>query len=1026
MIQMKKIVLLAILLLTVVLPSIAQTLRGRVVDSRTQDPIIGAVLSVKGASSSQLGSVTDADGRFKLSVKKTPAVVVVSYAGYKKEEIDIFEITDDELPISLTEDFNALQGVVVVGYGTQKKSDLTGSLTELKADDFNKGIATSVDQLLQGTAPGLNIQQASSEPGGSVNVRIRGNSSINAGSSPLYVIDGVPIDNSTLSSSSRSANLILNAAKNPLNSLNPSDIESIEVLKDASATAIYGSRAANGVILIQTKHGNKGKTKVDYAFEYGIQSAAKKIDLLSGQEYVRVMNDLAIARGEKAPFSTEDAIRIGSGTDWQELVLRTAAVQSHNVSVSGGNESLNYYLSGNYLKQDGIVRNTGTEKFGVRINLSGDLSKHSKIGFNLNTSRINDSNFSDGNGLNEAAGPINTALLYDPSESVYDENGNITQSDFLTINNPEAVIQGTTNKTISTRSLGNFFYELKPISNVKVRLNLGADLQNVRQDVYNSQLTINGASHNGQANISAIEKSDYVAELTANYSKEIFRNASLEALAGTTYQYFLSRTVSAGIGDFPSDDLLTNNLGLGNTSTASLGSNKQDHALLSYLGRINLSYDNRYLFTASLRADGSSRFGKNNRFGYFPSFALGWNLNNEKFIPDFFDNLKLRLSYGTTGNQEIGNYQSVRNYSSGGTFVSGNSYTIGIAPSRIANPDLKWETTAQFNAGIDIAIFKGRLSTTFDYFVKNTTDMLINVPLPTGTGYSSIYQNIGSMRNSGVELQVNSVIFNQKHFKWTSSLSIATLRNKVTDLGSVTKILTGSIANGGNTTVIEEGSPAFSYYGYNVIGIFQTEEEVASSSQPDSRPGYPIFEDVNQNGQIDAGDQKIIGDPYPDFTYGFHNTLTWNKLSLSFLIQGQIGGEILNGNIIETMYPSNNRRNMMSEIALNRWTTNNTDTKWPSGVNPRSYGSGYVNTLALESASYLRLKYIQISYQLPIHQNGIIKSATVHVNAQNLFTISKYMGYDPEANTFGNSSAHVDLNSYPLVRTFSVGANLSF
>jgi TonB-linked SusC/RagA family outer membrane protein len=429
--------------------------------------------------------------------------------------------------------------------------------------------------------------------------------------------------------------------------------------------------------------------------------------------------------------------------------------------------------------------------------------------------------------------------------------------------------------------------------------------------------------------------------------------------------------------------------------------------------------------TASVRADGSSRFGTNNKFGYFPSFAGGWNLSNEKFIPEFFNNLKLRASWGITGNQDIGNYRSLSTYSKGATFVSGSSISVGTSPSRIANPDLKWESTTQTDVGIDALILKGRLNITLDYFIKNTHDLLIDLPLPRATGYMSILSNIGSLQNSGVELYLTAVIVDKRRFQWTSSLNLATVKNKVTDLGEVKEILTGNASNIGNTVIIAEGKPAFAYYGYKVVGIFKNEAEVAASSQPNSKPGFPIYEDLNKDGQINASDQQIIGDPYPDFTYGWQNSFTYKRFSLSFLLQGQQGGETFNGNIMESMYPSNYRRNMLTATVSDRWTESNPDGKWPSGTEPTAYGGGKVNTLAVQDVSYLRLKYAQLTYNVPVNKK-YISAASVYISGQNIFTISDYIGYDPEANTLGNSSARVDLNTYPLARTWSLGLNLSF
>jgi TonB-linked SusC/RagA family outer membrane protein len=1004
------------------------TIRGKVVDKRSGETIIGANVLFKDGGANA-GTVTDFDGLFDLKVNSVPTTIVVSYIGYRPQEIDIYEISSETLVVSLVEDLNLLNEVVVIGYGTVKKRDLTGSVSSIREEHFNKGVSASVDQLLQGTTPGLNIQQSSSEPGGGVSVRIRGNNSINAGTSPLYVIDGLPVDNSdNLPASSGEGGLGASLTpKNPLNALNTNDIESVEVLKDASATAIYGSRAANGVILITTKKGKGGKTKVSYSFDGGIQQVATKIDVLSTSDYIRTVNALFRERGENEVFSQADIQRIGKGTDWQDEILKEAVVQSHNLSFSGGNDDLSYFTSFNYLDQDGIVRNTGLRKYAARLNLESKFAAHGKIGINLSTSRVNDDNFTDSNSINEWTGPVNAALLYDPTEAVYNSDGTFTRSTFLTINNPVSILEGVSSKSATGRTLGNLFIEYQLTEGLRAKLNLGADLQNIRRDIYNTRLTIYGYARNGMANISTLERTDILGEYTMDYSRQITPKGLLSALAGITYQHFDTRRFGGSVNNFPSDNLKTDNLGLGDIGTAALSSNRENNALLSGLGRVNYSHDNKYLLTASIRADGSSRFGTNNKFGYFPSFAAGWNLSDEKFISELFDNLKLRASWGVTGNQDIGNYRSLSTYTKGGTFVTENSIIVGTSPSRIANPDLKWESTAQTDIGIDAGILNGRLTLTLDYFIKNTRDMLIDLPLPRGSGYTSILSNIGSLQNTGIELLIQAAIVDRRSFQWNTSLNIATVRNKVTDLGDVTNILTGNASNIGNTVIITEGKPAFSYYGYEVIGIFKDDAQVAASSQPNSQPGFPIYRDVNGDGQITAaGDQKIIGDPYPDFTFGFQNTVTYKRFSLSFLFQGQQGGEIFNGNIMESMYPSNVRRNMLTATVADRWTIDNPDGKWPSGTQPTSYGGGKVNTLALQDASYLRLKYAQLSYGIRLKSKKYISAANVYISGQNIFTLSDYIGYDPEANAFGNSSARVDLNTYPLARTWSLGFNLSF
>ncbi|MFD1770378.1 SusC/RagA family TonB-linked outer membrane protein [Sphingobacterium suaedae] len=1005
-------------------PIINASLLGKVIDAQTKLPIEGATVQLQAVTHSVK---TDRDGNFQfVTGQKLPFTIILSYVGYAPKTV---VVQTSPAIIELSPTSEDIDEVVVIGYGVQKKRDITGSVSSLKESDFNKGATvTSVDQLLHGTTAGVNMQQSSSEPGGGVNVRIRGNNSINAGSSPLYVIDGLPMDNAAnLTSSSGEGGIANNlVAKNPINAINPNDIASIEVLKDASATAIYGSRAANGVILITTKRGAKGQRRLQYSVNAGQQQVAEKIDILTTQEYITTINQLAKERGAALVFDDDAIQEIGTGTDWQEAILRKAYVQDHNLSFSGGDEGMTYFTSLNITTQDGIVRNTGMDRYTGRVNLESTFDRKGKFGINLTSSRILDKNAIDGNSINESAGPINAALLYDPTEQIYRADGSFTQSNFLTINNPLSLVKGISNESAANRTLGNLFVSYELTQGLTAKINIGADLLAQRRDIYNSRLTIRGAAQQGIATIATLEKRDVVGEYTMNYQTRWGQQNTLDVLGGMTYQNFQVRRFVGAIGSFPSDNLASNNLGLGDIATASLGSNKADNTLLSYLGRINYTRNARYLLTASFRADGSSRFGADNKYGFFPSVAAGWVLSEEAFVPAFFDNLKIRGSWGLTGNQDIGNYNSLQTYTTGGTFVSGSALYVGTSPSRIGNSNLKWETTEQANIGIDAALLRNRLQMTVDYFTKNTRDMLIELPLPQGTGYRAILSNMGSMTNKGVELSLSGDVIQGEKFRWNASVNFARIRNEVTHLGDVKNIITGNAANIGNVAIITKGAPAFAYYGYEVTGIFRSVEEVANSAQPTARPGYPIFNDVNQDGKINASDQKIIGDPYPDFTYGWRNELAYGNLSLSFLLQGQQGGQILNGNILESIYPSNYRRNMLRATVEDRWTPENTEAKWPSAVEPTSYGGGKVNTLALQDASYLRLKYIQLHYQVPLRSTKAIRTLQVYLSAQNLFTISKYVGYDPEANALGTSNARVDLNTYPLARVWSAGVNVSF
>ena len=999
---------------------VEQTITGKVADSESGEPLPGVNVLGKGTTA---GTVTDVEGNYRLNLADEVTTIVFSSIGYVSQEVAINGRST--IDVTMTPDVQSLSEVVVIGYGTVEKSDLTGAVSSLRSEDFNPGANVSVDQMMLGRAAGVQITQTSSEPGGGLSIRIRGASSINAGNEPLYVIDGFPIDNSTLLSGGGAAGLGSNQnPRNPLNSLNPNDIESIEILKDASATAIYGSRGANGVILVTTKKGSRGGVAINYDFYMGTQSVAEKMNLLTAPQYIEGINAISEAMGDGTVFTDADINRIGNGTDWQDQIYQTAPLFNHNLSASGGDENTTFYASLNYFDQDGVIKNSGIKKYIGRLNLEQSIGERAKVGINLNTSLVKDNNNVDGLNINEAAGPIYTALLYDPTEPVFEEDGTFRQSPNLTINNPLSLVEGVSSENETNRTIGNIFAQYDITEDLQAKINFGSDRQTSRRDIYNSTLTFRGEAANGIANISTLERSNVLLEYTMTYNKSLNENHSINLLGGVTYQYFLSRSFNGNITTFPTDALGTDNLSLGDTGNDNLGSNQQENTLLSYLGRINYDLYNKYLFTFSMRADGSSRFGENNKFGYFPSVALGWKLGEEEFVPEFFDDLKLRGSWGQTGNQEIGNYASLLTFGTGPLVVFDNQVATSTDPSRIANPDLKWETTEQLNVGIDASIIDGRISTTLDYFVKNTKDMLIRVPLPRATGYNFILSNIGEMENRGFEFLINSTNMITPNFTWNTSFNFSAIRNKIKDLGSVGDIVTGNIQDVGNTAIFREGDPLAAYYGYEVIGLFQEGDNIAESAQPNAQPGYPIFRDVNGDNAITPADQVILGNPFPDFTYGIQNSFSYKNFQVDIFFQGQSGADLLNINMIESMYPANFRRNRLAEQILDRWTPQNTDATWPSGVNPFAYGGGKVNSLVLQDASYLRLRTLRLNYNIPVGDVRFLRSANVYVTGQNLFTWTNYNGFDPEANSFGRSNVRVDYSSYPLARTWMIGVNI--
>lgn len=995
---------------------------GAVTNSLNGEPLIGANVIVKGTST---GSTVDVNGKYSINAPASATTLIFSYVGFIKQEVTIGN--RKVINVQLKEDFSTLDEVVVIAYGTVKKSDITGSVSSLREKDFNKGVNNSIDQLITGRAAGVQVSQTSSEPGGGVSIRIRGANSITAGNEPLYVIDGFPIDNSNLiQGGGAAATGSTVVGRNPLSSLNPADIASVEILKDASATAIYGARGANGVVLITTKTGGAGKTKIKYDTYYGHQQAPRRLETLNTAEYIQVTNEIGKVELGREVFSAADIARIGEGVDWQSQVFRSAPISNQNISFSGGSAKTTFFTSLNYFDQQGVVKETGMKRFGGRLNLSNQVNDKFKIGVNLNTSVQFDDFALDNSETNEAQGPVYAAVLYDPTEAIYKADGSFNHSSNLTTPNPASLIAGIDSKGQTNRTFGNVNFNYSVLPGLDAKLNLGSDRQTVRRDIYNSRLTLRGTDFGGLASIASLELTNYLAEYTMNYNKDINESNRFSVLGGITYQQFSRRSMVSSISSFPTDALGWDNLALGDPLRASVASNKQENTLLSYLGRANYTLNNKYLFTASIRADGSSRFGANNKYGYFPSAAFAWKMSEEDFIPDALD-LKFRLSWGKTGNQEIGNYSSLSTLSNGGQAVFDNVIFSSTQPSRIANPDLKWETTTQTNVGLDFGILLGRISGSIDYFNKNTNDLLLNLPIPRSTGYTSILTNVGEVKNSGIELQINSTNINAKDFRWTTSFNIAAIKNKAVDIGGLKQIIAGALDNVGNSAIIRPGEAIFSYYGYKITGIFNTKEEVAASAQKSSKPGYPIFQDTDGNGQITPADQVILGKPFPDFTAGLGNDISYKGFNLNFFIQAVQGVENINVQAIQSMYPANFRRNKFREQFLDRWSPTNLDGKYPSGVTPSAYGGGKVNNLTIEDASFIRLRTATLSYSVPLKNKNVFQSLGLYVTAQNLLTISNYIGWDPEASLRGNSSgARADDNSYPLSKSFLFGLTAEF
>jgi TonB-dependent starch-binding outer membrane protein SusC len=1007
-------------------PIFAGTIMGRVTDSTTGRPLAGATVSLTGL---QRSTLTGPNGAFTLvGVPAGVHAVQVRMIGYSQQQRNVTVASEQSVVVNFTlqAEAIALEEVVAVGYGTVRQRDVTGSVSSVRVDAVNTSLTNSVAQVLQGRVPGVQVTQASGEPGGGVSVRIRGSGSISASNSPLYVIDGLPIDNESVIPDG----VVTRGAikRNPLASLSPNDIESIEVLKDASATAIYGARGANGVILITTKSGQRaGDSQFSYDGSAGYQNVTRRLEVLSAPEYMAFLNDLRRDMGQNPEFTADQIAAVGQGTNWQDQVFRSAPVTNHHLSFSGGHETGRLYASLGVMDQQGVVIGSGTRRYSARANVDQAVGDRLRLGVNVNTSYIHDNYSPGGRSINEAAGVISASLYQDPTLLSRDESGGFPRSTLVNLDNPLGLALEAEDFSRTNRSFGTAFAEFTLLPDLLAKVNLGADRHNSRRDTYWPTTTLLGSLSNGAADVGSNSRDSYLGEFTLSFNRDIGTDHRIDVVGGTTYQDFSVLSLTARSTNFVSDAFGTNNLGAGDPVSFNPGTFRSRNQLLSYLGRVNYGFLDRYLLTATFRADGSSRFGANNRFGYFPSVGLAWRAVDEPFLRDqnLFSDLKFRVSYGVTGNQEIGNYRSLVLLGDGGRAAFNENLRQGIAPIQIANPNLKWETTRQFNAGIDFGFVANRVTGSADFFNKQTSDLLLNLPVPATTGFQTMLQNVGGVENRGFELQLNTHNL-QGRVDWTTSFNIATVRNQVTELhNNVPFILMGNAGFTQDFTIIRPGDPLNSYYGYFVDGIWQTGDDIANSPQPGSRPGELRFLDVNGDGRITAADRAILGSPHPDFTFGLGNAISFGRFDLNAFLLGGMGGQMIDLNQIESENPLSFRRNRYRTEYTDRWTPSNPSNTTPSGIAPAVAYGGRVNSRAVKDASYVRVSNVELTFRMPTALTGM-RSSSVYVSGQNLMTFTDYPGFDPATNAYGDSNVIGDFNTYPLARTITAGVRLGF
>lgn len=999
-----------------------KTITGKVTSEDSPGGLPGVNVVVKG---SNLGAMTNFDGLYTIEVPSESAVLTFSYIGMKTKEISVGNQTN--INVDLVLDIGAFDEVVVIGYGTQVRRDVTGSISSLNEKSFSAQANTNVDQMIQGKAAGVQVVQNSGEPGGGMSINIRGVGSINAGSGPLYVIDGLPINNEPSIAQTGNQTASNRSPRNPIGFLNPDDIASIDILKDASATAIYGSRGANGVIMITTKKGNSGDLRIDYGTHIGFSQVHNRLDLLNAQQYREGINSLIdLGAGSEAERVSD---RQGNNTDWQDVIFSNQAIlQKHNVGFSWGNANTSYLASLNNTKEEGLVKNTQFNRFTGRFNLNHRTEKFN-FGINTTLSYIQDNFVPNGFDVNLRGGAINAAKLYDPTLPVRNSQGDYIVSDFFDIDNPEAIINGNHITGNRYRYLGSVFLEYFVLPELSVKVNVGADVNNENKSVYKDRTTIIGNSLGGVASAYSATDSNYLVEGTLNYDKD-FGIHDVNVLLGITTQQFQRRFNSQDANNFTTDATLADNFGLADRSTLINKSSKASNSLLSYLGRINYKLMDKYLLTASYRIDGSSRFGKGNRFGFFPSFSAGWLLDEEDFFTnDVVNTLKLRASWGLTGNQEIGNNKSISTFGSGSrtSYVLNDQFVTSLNPSRIANPNLQWETTEQIDIGIDFGLLNDRISGSLSWYNKNTTDMLLSLPVPTSSGFTSQLVNIGGMKNTGFEIGLNSYNITAKNFTWSSNINLATLKNEVTDLGGISEILSGSFGAAANEVgIIRPGEPLRSFFGFDVLGVWQQGDDLTQISN-NVQPGDFKFRDVNGDGTINGDDRVILGNSFPDLTWGFTNKFDYGNWNLNVLFMGAEGVEMINGNLLEQYYPrSGIRVNRFAEPFLNRWTPQNPTNDQPSYLGISQQGQG-VNSKTVVDASYVKLQSIRLGYTFPSDWfKNTFKSVELYATGLNLATFSDYNGFDPALNPNGTANFRIDWNGYPSATTFLLGFNIGF
>lgn len=1044
--------------------------QGQVRSLSDKEPLVGATVLVKGENN---GTVTDIDGHFVLTIKSVPVTLSISYLGVIPKEIKVTNNNPAPLDILLEEDQTMIDEVVVIGYGTVKKSDLTGSVSSMKGKDIGDAHLLSLDQAMAGRIAGVNITNTSGEPGAGLSIQIRGTGSINSDNEPLYVIDGAPI---TKDAGLNVGNIdgLSSAVINPLSSINPNDIYSIEVLKDASATAIYGSRGANGVVLITTKSGMEGKPVVTFGANVGFSNVSKKIDVLNGTDY---LNYMARERMNETYIEKYDSLLSTPAINWQDAMFKTAIVQNYDIGVRGGTKDTKYALSAAYTDQQGTVDNSGFNRMTFRSRVDQNIGEKMKIGINLSYAAFKQDGIPSGGSKDAGADVFQQMLTYRPinyrsNASDLQEEGELGD-DYNTQSNPMDYVNSVINTVNNTRTIINTYAQYDIINGLNFKTSFNLDDTKTDKKIFYPASIAAGAATNGRGTNAWAKRRNWSWENILTYDKSINKDHNINIMLGYTMEKQTGRNFSIETRDYLDifASLPGGNVGHGTTTLAPVVS-EFSSTLISYLSRINYSYKGKYLFTASLRSDGSSKFPKGEKFSCFPSAAFAWNIKKENFLKqaDFIDEMKLRLSYGRTGNQSIAPYSSMENYSNvyysfneQGGLKPTSSLKPGIIVSSIANPDLTWETTEQFNAGIDFSLFSNRISLSADVYYKKTFDLLLSKPLDFSMGFASMMYNSGSLENKGLEIVLNTVNISRQDFSWTSSFNISLNRNKVLDLGdnSVLTFNAGNLYN--EAFILEPGKPVGTMYGFIYDGVytygdyknFYTNQDPRQGLLPKEKcmaiyenikngkeqavlldgvpkysgsiplPGSAKFKDISGNdNDITPDDRTNIGNSEPKFYGGFVNKFEFKGFDINLFLQFSYGNKFLVGNYFALQ--GYDTRNILQDIYDNAWRPYRDSNIWPD-YTIDSYKS-VASNMVVEDGSYLKIKDFTIGYTIPsswLSKVGI-SNARIYLTGQNLYTFTNFKWYDPEVASNNPIMGGFYRFTYPSSRTFIAGVSLSF